>query len=258
MMNFIETQLLKLSFSFIYCNVCGNTVKIKIKTNNFREDCICKKCNSNSRKRHLASVFLKILKEKFNSYSSLNKIEDKLNINLYNVESNGALHNNLKHLKNYVCSEYFGDYKLYGKKVNGILNIDLMKIPFDSDRFHFIISSEVFEHIPNPYKAFNEIYRILKIGGKHIFTVPYYPNRDKDEIRSIINEKGEIVHLMEPQYHGDPIRNEEGILVYTIFSKEMLGKLENIGFKVDVDVKRSLKNGILGNNNIVFVTTKIS
>lgn len=131
-----------------------------------------------------------------------------------------------------------------------------MDIPFDENTFDLIVSTEVFEHIPNPYKAFDEIYRILKKGGSHIFTVPYYDERENDEVRSILNEKNEIIHLLEPEFHGDPIRKEEGILVYTIFAKEMIQKLEKIGYTVILNRKRNLKNGILGDNNIVFITTK--
>jgi ubiquinone/menaquinone biosynthesis C-methylase UbiE len=63
-----------------------------------------------------------------------------------------------------LCSEYFGSIKEFGKELEGVLNIDLMKTGFGDDSFNFIISTEVFEHIPNPYKAFAETYRILKKG----------------------------------------------------------------------------------------------
>ncbi|MES2747674.1 MAG: class I SAM-dependent methyltransferase [Bacteroidota bacterium] len=251
----IETSLIKIGFSFINCNVCGSFRKIKIKTDNLREDCTCKKCKSNSRKRHLASIILQTIKD--NKFSSLKDISKDFDCKIYNVESNGAIHNYLKHINNYVCSEYFGTYADFGNEKGGILNVDLMDIPFDDSIFDLIISTEVFEHIPNPYKAFNEIHRILKKGGSHIFTVPYYDDRENDEVRSVLNKKNEIMHLLEPQFHGDPIRIEDGVLVYTIFANEMVLKLENSGYKVTIDRKRSLKNGILGNNNIVFITTKI-
>lgn len=250
----IENLLRKIGFGFIYCNVCGGYRKIKIKTHNLREDCTCKKCKSNSRKRHLAAIILQTIND--NGFSSLKDIPKDFDCKIYNVESNGALHHYLRHINNYVCSEYFGPYATFGKEKNGVLNVDLMDIPFDENTFDLIVSTEVFEHIPNPYKAFDEIYRILKKGGSHIFTVPYYDERENDEVRSILNEKNEIVHLLEPEFHGDPIRKEEGILVYTIFAKEMIQKLEKIGYTVILNRKRNLKNGILGDNNIVFITTK--
>ena len=257
MKDFIEKAIVNIGFGFIFCNICGSFRKIVVKTNNLREDATCKKCNSNSRKRHLSDVILDVINKKNNkSYNSLKSISKDSDIRLYNVESNGALHYYLKHINNYVCSEYFGSYEKYGKEKDGVLNVDLMDIPFDENSFDLIISTEVFEHIPDPYKAFSEIYRVLKKGGSHIFTVPYYEDCEKDEIRAFIDENEEIVYLMEPQYHGDPIRSDEGILVYTIFAEEMLKKLQSIGFTVKLDRERNLFKGILGSNNIVFITTK--
>ncbi|BAP33579.1 uncharacterized protein CHSO_4542 [Chryseobacterium sp. StRB126] len=258
MINYIEKQLTRVGFSFIFCNVCGSIRKIKIRTNNLREDATCKKCNSISRKRHLSKVILELINRKNNtSYSSLREISKDSGLRIYNVESNGALHHYLKHIDHYICSEYFGPYETHGKEQNGILNVDLMNIPFDDNTFDLIVSTEVFEHIPNPYKAFSEVHRILKKGGSHVFTVPYYEDKENDEVRAFLDGNNEIVHLMKPEYHGDPIRSDEGILVYTIFAKEMQKKLELIGFKVTLNTERNIINGILGDNNIVFITTKL-
>ncbi|MBP2617070.1 hypothetical protein [Chryseobacterium jejuense] len=43
----------------------------------------------------------------------------------------------------------------------------------------------------------------------------------------------------------------------TVFAKEMQKKLEAIGFEVKVNKKRSIVEGILGDNNIVFISTKL-
>lgn len=253
----IETILKKIKFSFIYCNICGGIHKIKIKSANFREDCICKKCRSNTRKRHIAAIFLEEINSRFKLFiNSLSKIPSDINLKIYNLESDGALHKYLKHTKEYVCSEYFGSYEDIGLKHNGTLNVDLMSTPFKDESFNYILSTEVFEHIPNPYKAFDETYRILKKGGAHIFTVPYYQDNLMDETRAIINAENKITYLLEPQYHGDPLRKKEGILVYTIFAKEMISKLEKIGFSVKIDHKINYTLGIIGANNYVFTAIK--
>lgn len=258
MINYIEKQVTRIGFGFIFCNVCGSIRKIKIRTNNLREDATCKKCNSNSRKRHLSTVILELINKKNNtSYRSLRGISKDSGLRIYNVESNGALHHYLKHIDDYICSEYFGPYETYGKEKNGILNVDLMNIPFEDNTLDLVISTEVFEHIPDPYKAFQEVYRVLKKGGSHVFTIPYYEDREQDEVRAFLDDNNNIVYTMEPQYHGDPIRSDEGILVYTIFAEEMQKKLELIGFKVIVNRERNIINGILGDNNIVFITTKL-
>ncbi len=257
MLDFYKKIILNLRFGFIFCNVCGNISRISVKSNNFREGCTCKKCNSNSRKRHIAMQLLDNLNQKSNlKIKSLKNIPNNLDLKIYNTESNGALHYNLKHTKGYICSEYFGDENEFGKTQNGILNIDLMKTEFEDSKFNYIISSEVFEHIPNPYKAFKETQRILKTGGLHIFTVPFHPNGEKDVIKAKMNSENEIIYLENPEYHGDPVRSDKGILVFTIFSKEILIKLKNLGFEMLIDKRENIVFGILGNDNYVFTATK--
>lgn|GEM_PF-2321093 len=49
---------------------------------------------------------------------------------------------------------------------------DLEKLPFDNDYFDLIISTSTCEHLKNPSKVFKELARVLKSGGKIIFTTP--------------------------------------------------------------------------------------
>ena len=92
-------------------------------------------------------------------------------------------------------------------------------------------------------------------GGRHIFTVPFYQTEFLDEDRTIIDSDGNTVFLKEPIYHGDPIR-PEGVLVYKIFSLEMLIKLRKIGFRTNLYHLYSPLHGILGPNAIVFEAIK--
>lgn len=45
-------------------------------------------------------------------------------------------------------------------------------LPFKDNFFDLVVSAWVLEHLKNPKKAFKEIYRILKPGGKVIFLTP--------------------------------------------------------------------------------------
>lgn len=49
----------------------------------------------------------------------------------------------------------------------------LEKLPFPDDYFDAIVLSDVLEHINDPISALNELYRVLKIGGDIIITVPH-------------------------------------------------------------------------------------
>ena len=50
---------------------------------------------------------------------------------------------------------------------------DGKKIPFDDNSFDSVFSSEVFEHVFNMDEVLMEIHRVLKPGGKLLFTCPF-------------------------------------------------------------------------------------
>ncbi|WP_322513018.1 class I SAM-dependent methyltransferase, partial [Chloroflexus sp.] len=47
---------------------------------------------------------------------------------------------------------------------------DLKSIPVEDNRFDFIVFNQVMEHLPEPKLVLNELYRVLKPGGKMIYT----------------------------------------------------------------------------------------
>jgi SAM-dependent methyltransferase len=73
-------------------------------------------------------------------------------------------------------------------------------LPFSSDSFDSIVSFEVFEHVPNINKMFVELRRVLKPGGKLLFTMPFawdeheiphdYVRYTKYGITKILEENG--------------------------------------------------------------------
>jgi len=51
---------------------------------------------------------------------------------------------------------------------------DLKSIPVKDCRFDFIIFNQVMEHLPDPQLVLAELYRVLKAGGKMIYTGPLF------------------------------------------------------------------------------------
>lgn len=237
----------------IYCPICNRlTLITDINPENLRESCICQTCHSTNRQRQITYSLCQYLN--IRSLKQLGNIPD---ITIYNTESSGPLHQKLKTNKNYICSEYFGSKHKSGTMVKGILNQDLTNLSFKNNSVDIVLSSDVFEHIPKPYQAHREVYRVLKKHGCHIFTVPFCQNQLTDETRATIDRNSQIVYIKKPIYHLDGIRPDKGALVYNIFGKEMLSKLKKLGFKTKTDLLSKPFLGILGNNAIVFTARKV-
>jgi SAM-dependent methyltransferase len=178
-------------------------------------------------------------------------------VDVYNTEANGPLHEILKVHPQYQCSEYWGDKSTHGETVDGVRNEDLQALSFAAMTFDVVLSSDVLEHMPSPYQAHREIFRVLKPCGRHIFTVPYGEAMVRDDVRaSLVDEK--LVHHAEALYHGDPVRPGEGILVWTIFGLEMLVRLNEIGFETDLWRLYEPEHGIIGPGADIFVAKRTS
>ena len=83
-----------------------------------------------------------------------------------------------------MCSSDLKELKS-GTVQNGILHEDAMNLSFKNDTFEIIISNAVYEHVADYKKALVEAYRCLKTGGRLLFMVPMFTNRDKNVIRAL-------------------------------------------------------------------------
>ena len=51
---------------------------------------------------------------------------------------------------------------------------DLADIPVEDNRFDYILFNQVMEHLPEPMNVLYELNRVLKPGGKIIYTAPFF------------------------------------------------------------------------------------
>ena len=224
---------------------------------NLRESCLCTHCRASNRQRQLAMISAGSLHPGQSQYRcSLRRLTQGNPPAVYNTEAGGPIHQQLSASAGYVCSEYFGAEYRSGDKVHGVLHQDLQSCSFPDDSFDLVLSSDVLEHIPDPYLAHREIFRILKKGGRHVFTVPFYHTLFRDEVRAGLDDHRQPVYLKEPWYHDDPVRPNQGVLVFRVFALEMLVRLEEIGFQPRLYHLYHPWFGILGPNAIVFEAIK--
>lgn len=121
-----------------------------------------------------------------------------------------------------------GSYQEVGEYGN-IRHEDLTQLSFQNKSFDAIICQEVFEHIPDFNRAFAECARVLKVGGRLVFTVPFFSELDTTVVRAAVQPDGNIVHYLPPEYHGNPL-SSEGSLCFQYFGWDMLDGLRKNGF----------------------------
>lgn len=232
------------------CTVCGERVQFTPFTDNLRESGGCPLCGSSNRQRQMAWMLRREL-----GLAIAAPLGPSADVAIYNTEANGPVHARLKNHPAYECSEYWGDKAQYGDFVDGVRNEDIQALSFGDASFDFVLSSDVLEHVPDPYRAHREIFRVLKPRGCHIFTVPYGESSLCDDVRATLVD-GEIRYHAEALYHGDPVRPDQGVLVCTIFGQEMLVRLKKIGFDTELWRLQEPECGILGPGADVFVSRK--
>ena len=161
-----------------------------------------------------------------------------------------------KRYANVTGSEYLGNAIPYGTADSrGVRNETLCDLTFSNDSFEIIVSLDVFEHIPDYRLAFGECYRVLKTGGRMLWSVPFVKHAEKNIVRARV-EDGEVKHLMSPEYHGDPLV-ASGVLCFTHFGWEMLDDVRAVGFKDAYAIFfYSSRFGYLGGEQVMFVARK--
>lgn len=196
----------------VLCNLCNGPI-VRIHKGNFGLRCLL--CRSTYIHRALCHIFAQF---KFPG-----------DYNVYELSAHGAFYKYLKRRYNNLTTSDYINTVPFGTMSNGKLIQNVECLSFFSMSFDVVTSTEVFEHVADDDKGFKEIYRVLKPQGKFIFTVPLEDLEADTVIRAQLKSDGTIEHLLEPEYHGDYLRN--GILAFRNYGKDILDKLKSAGFR---------------------------
>ncbi len=187
-------------------------------TPNWREGLLCPVCHMNSRTRASAHLLASRLKADRSARIFLTEQTTPL----YRWVS--------KHYPHVIGSEYLRDGTPRGSTDDrGIRHEDLTQLSLADASVDFIVSLEVFEHIPDYRAALAECARTLRPAGAMLFTVPF-TRRANHSIRAVMNDDGTIDHILPPEYHGDPL-DPAGCLCFRHFGWEILDDLRSAGFR---------------------------
>ncbi|MBN2378099.1 MAG: glycosyltransferase [Sedimentisphaerales bacterium] len=216
-----------------YCNLVGEKTVFTIKGTNLRETVYAKTGTFNRQRQLICGLSMALLGVPHATLEEICQYINDHRLTIYTAEANGTIFNYLRnHIKpdHFYFSEYFGDQYTSGEIVNNIRHEDLQRLSFPDETFDIVLTAEVMEHIPDVPKAEGEIVRVLKSGGVYCFTTPVAPYLEHDQIKAQLDENGNIQYLTEPDYHGDPVRPEERILVFRVFShRDLSRRFEALG-----------------------------
>jgi SAM-dependent methyltransferase len=188
------------------CLICDSDVFFAKLGPWLRDEYICTDCHSIPRHRAL----IKVLTQHFPLWRELR---------IHESSPEGPSSDKIRReCPNLVTSQFFADVPR-GEARDGHQSEDLRSLTFRDESFDLVISQDVFEHVLSPERAFAEIARTLKPNGAHVFTVPYYRGK-RTVVRARESKSGEVEHLMEPDYHGNPI-DPKGSLVVTEWGDEL-------------------------------------
>src|SRR6266852_701797 len=148
--------------AFGTCNICGHISFFFCRDrNNARDMMWCLYCRSSSRKRLVAKTLLELLGNNLRSIGQIARMVDEISI--LNLDSRDQFTQMLlDNYKLYYCSELMDGISVGTEIRERVYCQDVEDMTFPDDTFDYVITEEVFEHIRNHIKGFQEIYRVLK------------------------------------------------------------------------------------------------
>lgn len=212
------------------CSLCGHVgVFAPVNARSIRDEFPCPQCRAPSRSRDQAALIVdEFGRGKALSLNQLIRLPQVQELRIYEASLHGPFVKHLKNLKGYIQSYYWPDKK-FGDVFSGVRNENLCSLTLQNDFYDVVLTSDVFEHIFDYKQAFQEIWRVLKPGGVHIFSIPTnwpFPSNTV-ACAEIIDDQ--VQHLTEPRYHvagdGSPT------LVVTDFGESLLDELAEVGFR---------------------------
>src|SRR4051794_947346 len=214
------------------CNICGRAQVFTRNHASLREGYSCAQCRSLLRDRGQAERIIRQYTQA--GASTIAELIDEpgfRELSIWEPGTVGPFRAYFGPLPNYVMSGYWPDVPL-GEERDGLRCEDLMAVTFPDQSFDLVITSDIFEHVRKPYVGFAEVHRILRPGGRHIFSIPVQaPMRDVT-IERVDTSSDEDVFLLEPRYHGGPGNGRH--LVYNDFGLDLILHLVDVGFDTEV------------------------
>ena len=236
-----------------FCAVCGAYRALIYDHNyagpgavNWRERLLCPDCGLNNRQRlalHWAA-------------SRPTNAEPRIYATEQTTAVAGALRARYRY---FIGSEYLGPEWTSGRtNATGIRHEDVTALSLPDQSVDWVLSFDVLEHVPDYRRALCEFQRVLALGGTLLLTMPMALGEASNVVRATVTDAGKILHHMEPEYHGDPVNPDGGILCFYHFGWQILDDLAAAGFLFPrIVLNWSLDYGYLGNEQVLIVAENV-
>lgn len=215
------------------CSICGVREDFERGSHpSTRESFACPRCRATLRYRDQAMLIVdEFARGQHLSLEQLIRAGGMDHVHVFEPALHGPFVRTMSHLPNYKRS-YYWDGGKNGEVRNGVPFGDLTALEFGDDSFDLVLSSDVMEHVIEPFAAFAEIARVLKPGGVYIFSIPTaWPLPDQSEMRiKMVN--GELQHLTEPRYHRAGDGSDS--LVTIDYGADLIERLAPMGLKLKI------------------------
>jgi SAM-dependent methyltransferase len=182
-----------------------------------RESMWCSKCGASTRERGLWEVLLDHYGDGARSARELIGVPGFSSLRIAEINRLNAGHELLAQVAGVTYSEYPEE--------------DIQHLSYASGTFDLVITSDTLEHVPDYVLALRETRRILRPGGRHIFTVPLRPDLPASQERTGLS----------PIYHGvapGPLallrRPTDDMLALHDFAWDLIDTVQGAGFEVEL------------------------
>lgn len=240
------------------CNLCGTKQTFVKEHRSLREGYRCHKCKASLRYRGQVDGILKAFgNDQYQDLANLSQDANFRTLSIYEPGVIGPFRKYFANFSNYFNSYFWSDVPL-GDYQDGLQCQNLESLTYEDNKFDLIITSDIFEHIRHPWNAFQEIWRVLKPGGYHILSIPAQIPMRSETLYRVDTSGDEDIFLVEKRYHSAPRPGggRDECLVYVDFGQDIIERLVNIGYKVEL-LSPNVAKSCDAHRLITFVTQKI-
>ncbi|MGZ4320398.1 MAG: class I SAM-dependent methyltransferase [Gaiellaceae bacterium] len=213
-----------------YCSVCGSSGRFV--RNSWvmprdlardwppefvdRESQFCTTCGCSRRVRRLADVVIRTYGAGAACVEELVSEPAFRTLRIAELNSVGRMHAFLEDLPYLTYAEYPDE--------------DIMSLSYGDSVFDLVLTSDTLEHVADPIQGLREVHRVLRPGGRHIFTVPLDPRRSTTTSRD----------GLAPQFHGRGggpfalVTRRSDMLAHTDFGADVGELLASLSYDPEV------------------------